>query len=184
MGFMLVLASNQPEQFDWAINDRIDEIVGFDLPRQEERERLVRMYFDKYVLKPATEGRHECSWQHGQSPPGDEGPGGRAGRVGNPPDEKWLLYFLVSPGLWFLRPSVHLTYIPAVVSDDKSRSVQRAWFAPTSPPARSAACSVQAELSGPQFPFAPPALCSPTPMAAPSLGTVTQLLWLPGRRFR
>ncbi|XP_062960365.1 ATPase family AAA domain-containing protein 3 isoform X2 [Cynocephalus volans] len=55
--FMLVLASNQPEQFDWAINDRIDEMVSFDLPRQEERERLVRMYFDKYVLKPATEGK-------------------------------------------------------------------------------------------------------------------------------
>ncbi|XP_058575429.1 ATPase family AAA domain-containing protein 3 isoform X2 [Neofelis nebulosa] len=55
--FMLVLASNQPEQFDWAVNDRIDEMVRFDLPRQEERERLVRMYFDKYVLKPATEGK-------------------------------------------------------------------------------------------------------------------------------
>ncbi|XP_058408634.1 ATPase family AAA domain-containing protein 3 isoform X3 [Diceros bicornis minor] len=55
--FMLVLASNQPEQFDWAINDRIDEMVSFDLPRLEERERLVRMYFDKYVLKPATEGK-------------------------------------------------------------------------------------------------------------------------------
>nr|XP_014353331.1 PREDICTED: ATPase family AAA domain-containing protein 3A [Latimeria chalumnae] len=53
--FMLVLASNQPEQFDWAINDRIDEIVNFDIPRLEERERLVRLYFDKYVLRPATE---------------------------------------------------------------------------------------------------------------------------------
>ncbi|KFQ63629.1 ATPase family AAA domain-containing protein 3-A, partial [Pelecanus crispus] len=55
--FMLVLASNQPEQFDWAINDRIDEIVNFDLPQLEERERLVRMYFDRHVLKPATEGK-------------------------------------------------------------------------------------------------------------------------------
>ncbi|CAO2590280.1 ATPase family AAA domain-containing protein 3 [Lemmus lemmus] len=55
--FMLVLASNQPEQFDWAINDRIDEMVCFALPQREERERLVRMYFDKYVLKPATEGK-------------------------------------------------------------------------------------------------------------------------------
>uniref|UniRef100_A0A2I3THX1 AAA+ ATPase domain-containing protein n=1 Tax=Pan troglodytes TaxID=9598 RepID=A0A2I3THX1_PANTR len=55
--FMLVLASNQPEQFDWAINDRINEMVHFDLPGQEERERLVRMYFDEYVLKPATEGK-------------------------------------------------------------------------------------------------------------------------------
>ncbi|KAM5141064.1 ATPase family AAA domain-containing protein 3A [Mantella aurantiaca] len=55
--FMLVLASNQPEQFDWAINDRIDEIVNFDLPKLEERERLVRLYFDKYVLQPASEGK-------------------------------------------------------------------------------------------------------------------------------
>uniref|UniRef100_A0A668AFS2 ATPase family AAA domain containing 3A n=1 Tax=Myripristis murdjan TaxID=586833 RepID=A0A668AFS2_9TELE len=55
--FMLVLASNQPEQFDWAINDRIDEIVNFGLPGLEERERLVRLYFDKFVLGPATAGR-------------------------------------------------------------------------------------------------------------------------------
>ncbi|XP_042347793.1 ATPase family AAA domain-containing protein 3-A-like [Plectropomus leopardus] len=55
--FMLVLASNQPEQFDWAINDRIDEIVNFALPGLDERERLVRLYFDKFVLAPATTGR-------------------------------------------------------------------------------------------------------------------------------
>ncbi|KAM6977005.1 ATPase family AAA domain-containing protein 3-B-like, partial [Aplochiton taeniatus] len=55
--FMLVLASNQPEQFDWAINDRIDEIVNFALPGLEERERLVRLYFDRFVLGPATIGR-------------------------------------------------------------------------------------------------------------------------------
>uniref|UniRef100_A0A8C1UQS6 ATPase family AAA domain containing 3A n=1 Tax=Cyprinus carpio TaxID=7962 RepID=A0A8C1UQS6_CYPCA len=55
--FMLVLASNQPEQFDWAINDRIDEMVNFMLPGLEERERLVRLYFDRYVLEPATGGR-------------------------------------------------------------------------------------------------------------------------------
>ncbi|XP_062842518.1 ATPase family AAA domain containing 3 [Trichomycterus rosablanca] len=55
--FMLVLASNQPEQFDWAINDRIDEIVNFALPGPEERERLVRLYFDRYVLEPATGGK-------------------------------------------------------------------------------------------------------------------------------
>ncbi|XP_041954326.1 ATPase family AAA domain-containing protein 3-A-like isoform X46 [Alosa sapidissima] len=55
--FMLVLASNQPEQFDWAINDRIDEIVNFALPGLSERERLVRLYFDRYVLGPASTGR-------------------------------------------------------------------------------------------------------------------------------
>ena len=42
----MVLASNQLEQFDWAIND---------LPGPDER--LVYMYFDRYVLEPATEGR-------------------------------------------------------------------------------------------------------------------------------
>merc|ERR1719145_447710 len=54
--FMLVLASNTPEQLDWAINDRLDEVVEFALPGEEERERLVRLYFDKYVLQPALEG--------------------------------------------------------------------------------------------------------------------------------
>jgi len=51
--FMLVLASNTPEQLDWAINDRLDEVVEFALPGLEERDRLVRLYFDKYVLQPA-----------------------------------------------------------------------------------------------------------------------------------
>lgn len=55
--FMLVLASNTPEQFDWAVNDRLDEMVEFNLPGIQERERLVRLYFDKFVLQPATEGK-------------------------------------------------------------------------------------------------------------------------------
>ncbi|KAF2975665.1 hypothetical protein EK904_010939 [Melospiza melodia maxima] len=63
---MLVLASNQPEQFDWAINDRIDEMVNFELPQLEERERLVRMYFDQHVLKPATEGKQTAGMLFGE----------------------------------------------------------------------------------------------------------------------
>lgn len=55
--FMMVLASNTPEQFDWAVNDRLDEMVEFSLPGLEERERLIRLYFDKFVLQPATEGQ-------------------------------------------------------------------------------------------------------------------------------
>ncbi|KAK0079121.1 hypothetical protein PV325_001700 [Microctonus aethiopoides] len=55
--FMLVLASNTPEQFDWAVNDRLDEMVEFQLPGIQERERLIRLYFDKFVLQPATEGK-------------------------------------------------------------------------------------------------------------------------------
>ncbi|KAL1491083.1 hypothetical protein ABEB36_011736 [Hypothenemus hampei] len=54
--FMLVLASNTPEQFDWAVNDRLDEMVEFILPGLDERERLIRLYFQKFVLEPATEG--------------------------------------------------------------------------------------------------------------------------------
>ena len=53
--FMLVLASNTPEQLDWAINDRLDEMIEFALPGETERERLVRLYFDKYVLQAAIE---------------------------------------------------------------------------------------------------------------------------------
>lgn len=52
--FMLVLASNTPEQFDWAVNDRLDEAVQFTLPGLQERERMIRYYFDKYVLTPAS----------------------------------------------------------------------------------------------------------------------------------
>lgn len=55
--FVLALSSNLPEQFDWAINDRIDEMVEFDVPSLGERNRMVRLYFEEYVLKPATEGK-------------------------------------------------------------------------------------------------------------------------------
>lgn len=48
---MIVYASNQPEQFDWAVNDRIDEIIEFDLPRYDERVRLIKFYLDKYLSK-------------------------------------------------------------------------------------------------------------------------------------
>ena len=53
--FMLVLASNTPEQLDWAINDRLDEMIEFALPGDAERDRLLRLYFDKYVLQAAVE---------------------------------------------------------------------------------------------------------------------------------
>jgi ATPase family AAA domain-containing protein 3A/B len=50
---MLVYASNQPEQFDWAINDRIDEMIRFDLPDTQERLRMLALYMDMYLIKPA-----------------------------------------------------------------------------------------------------------------------------------
>lgn len=51
--FMIVYASNQPEQFDWAINDRIDEIVPFQLPTKAERLRMLTNYMDQYLVHPS-----------------------------------------------------------------------------------------------------------------------------------
>lgn len=54
--FMFVLSTNLPEQIDKAVEDRIDEEIEFELPSLEERKRLMRLYFDKYVLEPAARG--------------------------------------------------------------------------------------------------------------------------------
>jgi ATPase family AAA domain-containing protein 3A/B len=49
--FMVVFATNQPEQFDDAINDRIDDLVPFHLPQLEERRRMLDFYMRKYILE-------------------------------------------------------------------------------------------------------------------------------------
>lgn len=46
--FMLVLATNNPESLDEAVYDRLDEMVHFTHPGQEERENLLFMYFTQY----------------------------------------------------------------------------------------------------------------------------------------
>ena len=50
--FMLVLASNQPDQFDWAINDRLDDLTKFNLPGKAERLRMLKLYFSLFILSP------------------------------------------------------------------------------------------------------------------------------------
>ncbi|KHJ47663.1 ATPase, AAA family [Trichuris suis] len=55
--FSMVLASNQPEQFDWAVNDRLDEMVEFILPTLDECKRMVLIYFKKYIAEPATQSK-------------------------------------------------------------------------------------------------------------------------------
>lgn len=52
--FMMVYASNKPEQFDGAITDRIDEIVEFELPGEEERRKMINMYIERYLNEPAS----------------------------------------------------------------------------------------------------------------------------------
>lgn len=54
---MIVLASNTPEILDMAVVDRVHEPINFPLPSLPERERLVRLYFEKYILQPAAEGK-------------------------------------------------------------------------------------------------------------------------------
>jgi len=55
--FMVVFASNQPEQFDWAVNDRIDEMVEFNLPGKQERMELIIKYIDTHLLKKQSSAR-------------------------------------------------------------------------------------------------------------------------------
>lgn len=55
--YMFVLSTNLPEQIDKAVEDRIDEEIEFEIPSLDERKRLVRLYFDKFVLEPAASGR-------------------------------------------------------------------------------------------------------------------------------
>ena len=49
--FMLVLASNQPHHFDVAVNDRMDDMVEFQLPGSAEREQMLQHYYNQFVLE-------------------------------------------------------------------------------------------------------------------------------------
>jgi len=50
--FMVVLATNLPGTLDNAVLDRVDEVVQFPLPGLEERERMLKHYFDVYIANP------------------------------------------------------------------------------------------------------------------------------------
>ena len=45
---IVVMATNNPEQLDDAIHDRIDEVVNFNLPNENERRTLLFHYVVKY----------------------------------------------------------------------------------------------------------------------------------------
>ncbi|KAH7440896.1 hypothetical protein KP509_03G015300 [Ceratopteris richardii] len=51
---VLVLATNRPGDLDAAITDRIDEVIEFPLPREEERVKLLKLYLDKYIVQAGT----------------------------------------------------------------------------------------------------------------------------------
>ncbi|KAJ6812207.1 ATPase family AAA domain-containing protein 3-like [Iris pallida] len=56
---VLALATNRPGDLDSAVADRIDEVLEFPLPGEEERLKLLKLYLDKYIAK-AGEGKR--SW--------------------------------------------------------------------------------------------------------------------------
>lgn len=45
---VVVLATNNPDQLDEAVHDRIDEVVGFKLPTENERRIMLYHYLVKY----------------------------------------------------------------------------------------------------------------------------------------
>lgn len=47
--FMLVIATNRPEDLDSAVTNRIDDTLHFELPELSERVRLLEMYYKEYV---------------------------------------------------------------------------------------------------------------------------------------
>lgn len=52
---MLVLATNRPGDLDAAVTDRVDEAMLFGLPGPDGRERLLRQYFDEYVVRAGSD---------------------------------------------------------------------------------------------------------------------------------
>ncbi|KAL8477081.1 hypothetical protein ACS0TY_029406 [Phlomoides rotata] len=57
---VLVLATNRPGDLDSAITDRIDEVIEFPLPEEEERFKLLKLYLTKYLC--GEEGDKESRW--------------------------------------------------------------------------------------------------------------------------
>lgn len=58
---VLALATNRPGDLDSAVSDRIDEVLEFPLPGEDERFKLLKLYLDKYIAK-ADSGK--SGWFH------------------------------------------------------------------------------------------------------------------------
>ncbi|XP_076916333.1 uncharacterized protein LOC143576007 [Bidens hawaiensis] len=48
---VFVLATNRPGDLDSAITDRIDDVIEFPLPQEEERFKLLKLYLHKYLYE-------------------------------------------------------------------------------------------------------------------------------------
>ncbi|KAM1676892.1 hypothetical protein FF1_042237 [Malus domestica] len=54
---VLALATNRPADLDSAVADRIDEVLEFPLPGEEERFKLLKLYLDKYISKAGSSSK-------------------------------------------------------------------------------------------------------------------------------
>lgn len=61
---VLVLATNRPGDLDSAVTDRIDEVIEFPLPGEEERFKLLNLYLNKYLTGQDKNGDKDTKWSH------------------------------------------------------------------------------------------------------------------------
>ncbi|KFK30280.1 hypothetical protein AALP_AA7G240700 [Arabis alpina] len=61
---VLVLATNRPGDLDSAVTDRIDEVIEFPLPGEEERFKLLNLYLNKYLKKNEDNKDTRTKWSH------------------------------------------------------------------------------------------------------------------------
>ncbi|KAE8672640.1 putative late embryoproteinsis abundant [Hibiscus syriacus] len=57
---VIVLATNRPGDLDNAITDRIDDVIEFPFPGEEERFQLLKLYSNKYLGGESDEGFSGC----------------------------------------------------------------------------------------------------------------------------
>lgn len=48
---VLALATNRPGDLDSAVADRIDEVLEFPLPGEDERFKMLKLYLNKYIAQ-------------------------------------------------------------------------------------------------------------------------------------
>ncbi|KVH92357.1 ATPase family AAA domain-containing protein 3-like [Cynara cardunculus var. scolymus] len=58
---VLVLATNRPGDLDSAITDRIDDVIEFPLPQEDERFKLLKLYLHKYLYEDS-DNIKESKW--------------------------------------------------------------------------------------------------------------------------
>ncbi|KAJ8755574.1 hypothetical protein K2173_022153 [Erythroxylum novogranatense] len=59
---VLALATNRPGDLDSAVADRIDEVLEFPLPGEEERLKLLKLYLEKYIAQAGSRPRKSGGW--------------------------------------------------------------------------------------------------------------------------